>query len=478
MCTVKKYISLVAAATTLLLCGCKKWDDHNEKEAALHINLLEEINNRPDLSTFSEMLIKTGLDQELAGSKTYTVWAPTNDALQNLDQAIVNDTAQLKAFLKNHIAGQSYYTRMAQPVVRAQMLNGKRITFENNKFDEATITEADRYVKNGVLHVIDKYIKPLPSIWEFVGSTTSLYRQNNFVKNYIRKVFDPVNAVIEGINPRTGEPVYRPGTDSVEQNIFNVTAYDLKNEDSLYTYVVLQDPVFAAEIKKFQPYFKTGSADSTNTFSAWNTVRDLAGKITAYPTSTPNQVIFTSKFNVTDTIPKTAIVETRKCSNGIVYIVSSIRYAMREKFPPVILQGEFPFGFSENKRSNTYYRVRTDTATGTQFNDIVMINHGVSEYKITYRLPVALSTTYKVSWVAINDFQTTTFQQRLAMGTAASTTFNYITVPLNSNKEVSLGEYPVEKVGELLLYLTSAKSTTNGQNSLTLDYIKLEPTIQ
>src|ERR1043165_9058934 len=93
----------------LCITACKKWDDHIAVTSPdLTTDLSRAISQRSDLSKFYEYLQKTGLDKELETSKTYTVWAPSNAALQTLDPAIVADTAQLKLFLKNHIALQTY----------------------------------------------------------------------------------------------------------------------------------------------------------------------------------------------------------------------------------------------------------------------------------------------------------------------------------------------------------------------------------
>src|ERR671913_602081 len=87
-------------AFVLVMIGCKKWEDHtNIENQDLTKNLMEEISQRSNLSKFVEYVKKTGLDKELASSKTYTVWAPTNDALQTLDPTIIADTAKLRQFV-------------------------------------------------------------------------------------------------------------------------------------------------------------------------------------------------------------------------------------------------------------------------------------------------------------------------------------------------------------------------------------------
>src|SRR5688572_7616188 len=99
--------------------ACKKWDDHVKvNDQDLTKNLLQAISENPALSKFKEYVVLTGVDTLLQSSKTFTVWAPSNDALQSLDPSIVSDKSLLKAFVLNHISNQSYFTRNAQQVIR------------------------------------------------------------------------------------------------------------------------------------------------------------------------------------------------------------------------------------------------------------------------------------------------------------------------------------------------------------------------
>src|SRR5881275_3078450 len=107
MITIKiRYTLCIMLLSCILLSACKKaWDEHNAiTEEALNKTLLQQINETTDLSSFNNCLVKTGYDKVLASSKSFTVWAPTNAALQNVDPAIINDTAQLKLLVANHIA--------------------------------------------------------------------------------------------------------------------------------------------------------------------------------------------------------------------------------------------------------------------------------------------------------------------------------------------------------------------------------------
>lgn len=401
----KKYLLLACCLVACML-SCKKWDDHTAPvTAALDETLASYIGKQPNLSVFNGYLIKTGLDKTLGASRSYTVWAPSNDALAALDPAIVSDTAKLKAYLLNHISGQQFFTRQATDSIRVPLLNGKRVYFYRLKYDDANITKADTYVRNGVLHVIDKGIAPLPSIWEYIQSTTATYSQNAYIAAQVYNVQDPSKAVLDSINPITGEPVYKPGTGIVQINTFRTKVYDVANEDSLYTYVVLSNSAFTTETGRELPYFKSVDPDKTNSNAAWNTVKDLAIKGLYQPGQLP--AAFVSRFGVHVPIDPAAIVETRKASNGVIYVVSASAADMTEKIPAVLVQGETPvaFRFTDTKyTTKIFYRQRTNPNTGQSFNDIYLnLGSSGANFYADYITNGLYAVKYKVYWVALND---------------------------------------------------------------------------
>src|ERR1700733_6720592 len=101
-------VPLVIFFSAIVFFGCsKKWDDHDKiTDNAINTNLLTAIKNTTTLAKFTDLLVKSGYDKIISSSKTYTVWAPTDQALQTLDPAIVADTAKLKLFVGNHISNQ------------------------------------------------------------------------------------------------------------------------------------------------------------------------------------------------------------------------------------------------------------------------------------------------------------------------------------------------------------------------------------
>lgn len=487
---------LCAFFFAFFLPGCKKWDDHTKlTNQDLSKNLSEEISRHSNLSKFYEYLKKTGLDKELSSSKTYTVWAPANDALQGLDPSVVADTAKLRIFLSNHIALKSYFKSSTPQAIRVAMLNGKLVLFSGDKFDEATITEADKYVGNGVLQVIDKIAPVYPNAWELLDSTKTSFQQSAFILSLTKKVFDPGNAVIDSISAQTGQPVYRPGTDSVLRNSFNTDVYDLQDESKQYTYFILNDAALSTEIAKLAPYFQTSTTDSTNTLASFGVVKDLI--VEGLYTIDQLPPVLTSKSGVKIPIDKAQIVETRKMSNGVAYIINSINFDVKDKIPTIIVQGENYRGFfdatgafvtpRQNNESAIFIRARVNPNNGQPFTDMFAYNHGISGLNALYMVSKLPSVKYKVYWVAVNDTLTVnsrinpvTFTQKLAMG-ARGTNLLPTTVPLTNNvtpnnfNEVYLGDYVQTAYGTLNMFLTANASTGAGTNSLNLDYIKLVP---
>jgi hypothetical protein len=490
---------LWACFFALCMTGCKKWDDHNQVDNQdLTKTLLDEIAQRSNLSKFYEYLQKTGLDKELASSKTYTVWAPGNSALQTLDPAIVNDAAKLKRFISNHIALQSYFTRNASSAIRVPVLNGKMVVFTNTKFDDATITEADKYLSNGVLQVIDKAAPVYPNAWELLDSTKTAFQQSAFILSLTRKVFDPTNAIIDSINSQTGQPIYRPGTDSILRNSFNTDVYDLQREDKQYTYFILNDAAFNAEITKLNTYFKTGTADSTKNLASFAVVKDLI--VEGEYTIAQLPAVLVSRSGVKIPIDKTKILETRKMSNGVAYVISTIPFDVKDKITTVIVEGETPVRFldangvgvtpRQNNVSAVIIRTRLVPATSASFVDMFVYNHGISALSAQYSVRKLPSAKYKVYWVVPNDtlrlngvVNPVVFNQRLAMGVRGTnflpaTPATGMAVPINTYTEAYLGDYTQTAYGNLELFLTANASTGAGTNTLNLDYIKLVPDIQ
>jgi Fasciclin domain len=478
-CSYKSFCLFSLSIMLTMLLGCSKMNDskYDITNPALKQNLFELISANPDLSSFAKYLVQTGYDKVISSSKNYTVFAPANSSLATLDANIINNPTKLKLFIGNHIATQLYRTSDVSSSTRISMINGKYSNMLKTKLEDATIKSADNYASNGLLHIIDQYVPALDNCWEFINNNASApAKQKAFMLSLFRNVFDLTNAVVIGIKPLTGEPIYQTGTDSIYTNLYWNKVHDLKQEQKQFTLFMLEDATWDSEITKFTPYFSTSTTDSNTLITSWNVVKDFAVDTLYNPTSIPDTIF--SKFGTKLPVKKANIVKTIKTSNGIVYIMNKMDVQPASKFKTIVVEAENYAATSNDRRSNTYFRDRYNTLTGLDYKDVLVLNHGVALFNIRYDLPEIPSIKYKAYWVAVNDFQTLTFTQKLGIGSAASTVFPYTTVDLNNLNEIFIGEFAVPKYAPILnIYLVAANSTTATANPLVCDYIKLVPSL-
>ena len=474
----KKIIAGIVLFFTIIISGCNKWKDHTAiVQQDLTQNLLQAVSSNPDLSKFREYVGLAGLDSVLQNSKTYTVWAPTNAALQTIDPATVADKVKLKAFILNHISNQLYFTKDVVVPVRIGMLSGKYNNFSTIKFDEAGLVTTDRYVSNGVLHTINAMVPPLQNIWDFINATTAQYAQNAYIKGLNYNAFDPSLATIDSISVTTGLPIYHPGTGLVPRNYFNDRVFDMKREDKQYTYFVMQDANFVVEADSLKPYFATTTTTATDSLTRWNVVKDLAYEVPYQTAFQIPQPLF-SRSGVNVPINIAFVVDIKRMSNGYVYIMSKVDVPTKNKFLPIVIEGEFPSGFLQNdKGGSTNYRLRLNPTTGTNFTDILISGHAVTTFYAFYRTNELPSIKYQVYAKATNDFQTAAFNQTInAWNTSLGALTGTLThaVPLYT----AAGGYDEKYIGDITntrFGTVDWRMTSVTTGPILLDYLRLVP---
>lgn len=508
------HITLFALCLLLAFSCSKKWDKYNgTNDPALSGNLLKAIKQNPDLSQFAACLSQTGYDKVIASSKSFTVWAPNNAAMQNVDQAILKDTARLKQFVGNHIANQLYFTSDVQTFLFIKTLNGKNVTFTKTTVDDMPITKADQYVSNGVIHVISGAIIPKPNALEYLLSTTLKQAKEVSSLNYV--YFDATTAIQTGVDANTGRPIYKPGTGILNLNRFTDLA-PIGNEDSLFTYVVLTDAAYDAEKAKIGQYYSTSTQSVTDSITNFNVIKSLAFK-GVYTADNFPDTLYSSADSVKFHLLKSDITETHRVSNGIVYVMSNIHYKLLgerndpfTKIKTITIQGEkWDSLLATNPAKVPTIRTRRNPDS-TVYQDVLLENHGVASFWLNYRT-TANSVKYKVYWRVPRDkgltvtppaTDLTYFPLNLAFQTQTAVAFTVPKPGVIDNgvnpvtglhtfstdySEVYLGTYtsPQYYSGNKLdagglanflsVFLVGNNTTANGTNSLLLDYIKLVP---
>ncbi len=476
-------LAFILWGTTLVSCT-RNWDDHNKtNDEDLGKNLYEKIAADGSLSRFTSYLEKTGYADTLKLSKSFTVWAPSNEALQPVDASISGDTAKLKKFVAHHIARLSYYTSQTlQTPLRLPLLDGKYVIFKQASFEDAAIDTKDRLAANGVLHTITAAAAPMGNCWDYIDSLTATNDMAAYLKSLTYQVFDSTKAIQTGVDPVTGEPVYEPGTGYITRNSFFDNSYDISNESKEYTVFIMINSVWDKERAKLDTFLKTGGMDTTLKLARIYTARDMAFEGAYAPDQLPDSL--QSRWGVWVPVNKSNIQAKYRTSNGYVYVMNDMDVQLRQRILPFTVQGEQYFGTSNNSLSPLFTRTLVNPNNGQQFKDLFVFNHSTNKWHVRYRIYNVFTTSYKVYWATYNNRYNNTLNQRLAIGSPASTTFPYRNVPYDVYDEVYLGDYTVSTYdkGYLDLYLVSAdiapNSSNYNQNAMFLDYIRLEPVIQ
>ena len=484
-----KYRRLFASVLTLAIISCSNpWDDRVDNgDANLGVTLDEAITNTSETSEFAKLLDQTGYAEELAASKTYTVFVPTNTALAAVGSEILNNPEALKQFVANHITLTTYSSVRTNQEERIKMFTNKNLIFKGSTMiDDATIVSADHYAANGVFHIIDKALTPKLNIWQYVNSTTATTEMTTYLRSL--KEFNIYQSDIIGksISATNGAGYLADSlTNSYLKNVYN-----LNNEDNLYTLFLMEDVGYTAEVDKMKPYLiKTSNdpaIDSTAIYSKYFTVRDMAfhGKyeLNELPAT------LTSRFGVEVPVDKTQIVQQINLSNGIVYIMKKVDVPLTKRLLTTKIEGEANRGYI-GSRTTMLYRDKKDPS-GVLFNDLMVQAPNRAKFTFTYNARDMYSTTYKVYWRAVNDRTTSNlFQQQLGIGGRIETVgttdnvanfdklFPLVTVPFNNYDEVLIGEFTKTSAGNIDL-ISLIGGPTTATSGLTLDYLKFVPVLK
>lgn len=180
MKNLRKFSALLLVFT--LFWSCDMDDDTNENEPTL--NIVETAQANPDLSLLVEAVIQAGLVDALSAPGEMTLFAPDNDAFEELLDGvplseIPNDA--LTQLLLNHVIGgvniesaslvgtTGYVTNLASGPNESNLstfyngLDGVEIN------GTSEVDEADILATNGIIHIVDSVIE-IPTIPTFVAA--------------------------------------------------------------------------------------------------------------------------------------------------------------------------------------------------------------------------------------------------------------------------------------------------------------------
>jgi transforming growth factor-beta-induced protein len=132
------------------------------------VNVLDVAKENPDLTTFVSLVKTAGLADLFLCAGPFTVLAPTNDAFDDLDPALLRDLLrprnkeQLQEVLLYHILPgyQPSTSFTAGPTETLLLGFDMQVEVDPLTFDNANVVDADAEACNGVLHTIDTVLSP------------------------------------------------------------------------------------------------------------------------------------------------------------------------------------------------------------------------------------------------------------------------------------------------------------------------------
>jgi hypothetical protein len=205
---------------------------------------------------FYQIVKDSGIDTLLNSPQTFTVWAPTNEAMTGY----FKDGMTKEQFLKNHIARFIYNTTDLESLLsfRLQVLNGKYQTFSREsgryEFGGAFMENDSRIASNGLLHAIDARVPFYYNLWEIIQKSENTDSIARYLTSFDEKEFLPSLSIPIGQN-EYGQIVY----DSVfyNSNIWQQKFGLLEREDSVYTMILPDNTAWEEAYKRINPYYKT-----------------------------------------------------------------------------------------------------------------------------------------------------------------------------------------------------------------------------
>lgn len=422
-----------AAAMTLLgSCQDNAWDDHyGIAPTTPTLNVMQILEQNEQFGSFCNIIKQQHLDTLLTRDQTFTVWAPTNEAMA----AYATDGNDMDHLLKNHI-NRFIYTASDltdTTLVRIKMLNGKFQDYARTAggYSFAGIglpaggTAADYTATNGLVRTLGTVAPFYLNIYETVNSkdngTDSI---SKYLKGFDDYTFDRANSTAVGKN-EYGQLVY----DSVfvYTNEWMANYGDLYLEDSVYTFMMPTNTGWTAGYEAVKPYFQTfGTLESsslstinvpTRQYATDDAVADSLTRAHTLEAMAAN-LVFRGRVNPSaadgDSLvatsgnvfhhPATLFggAAAQTVSNGTVYRTDVWNYRPDDCFlKPIVVEAE-----DTKNRTDAYANVFSRSASHTTYADSVSgqrfieVNAATTNARtqpmVQFTIPNTLAATYDV----------------------------------------------------------------------------------
>ncbi len=395
--------SLLTLLTVLVVSCTDDWNNHYYAEQASksNLNLYQYIQAQTELSTFTKMLKITGYDTILNSSQTFTVWAPIDQSLVNVD---LTDTALVTKIVTNNITRFSYPTSGIISK-RILMLDNKLIVFAKGAggytFGGKTVIQSDVATKNGIIHMLSDYAPYRLNIWEFINKTDGIDSLRNYLNSLTITQIDTAASYKDGF---------------FVSNVYKSTNKALTylgkfyNEDSIYTAILPDNAAWSEAYNRILPYYKAtdkdGGVSAQIVNTKWTLIQDLFFRgVKSLPIATDS--IFSTYGNGFSNPNRLfAGSQVTEMSNGLSYITNQLKNVATDSwFKEIRIEAENPY----NGIIKAYYSSTIESSIGTGYK----VSKGyylrvdpttsstISKPSVTFPIPNTLAAKYDIYCVFV-----------------------------------------------------------------------------
>ncbi|MEQ8553234.1 MAG: fasciclin domain-containing protein [Cyclobacteriaceae bacterium] len=264
---VQLLVLLAMTASLLTFSACNDDDDDMDDIGPVD-NIVELAQGTPSLSTLVTAIVAADLTATLEGDGPFTVFAPTNDAFNDLPDGVLDylldNPSELAAVLQYHVvSGKVLSTDLSSGTVATLNGNievnvGSGVTINGT----ANVTTADVEATNGVVHIIDEVLIPagfeLPPTDDIVELAQGTSNLSTLVTALTTA---DLVTTLQGTGPFT---VFAPTNEAFENLPDGVLDYLLDNPTELagiLQYHVVSGSVFSTDLSSGMVATLNGDVD-------------------------------------------------------------------------------------------------------------------------------------------------------------------------------------------------------------------------
>lgn len=203
----KLNVIIVVLFLGLVFSGCKNdWDEHYDTyPETVDQNVWDAMQNNEEISQFVQILAENQLDTLFRTDKAYSIFAPSNSAMQ----AFLNSNEVDTTLLKYHISRFFIQLKNISGKRKIQTYSEKFALLERNgneaTLDGIKINFESLLYENGKYFIIEQVAPPRPNLYEFFS------KNNEVLKRYIDSqdsiILDPEKSIPIGFDD-DGNTIY------------------------------------------------------------------------------------------------------------------------------------------------------------------------------------------------------------------------------------------------------------------------------